>query len=131
MNQIRIGCETYTWQMPGEQHKDKLGHIMQIMSQAGFDGFEPETSFMGEFADPIRMLEAVQKSGLELGVLCLVEDWLNPDETEHERSQADQWIDFLGHFPETLFLLVQMPGKDRSELETRQHNLLSCINTSA
>ena len=42
MNRIRIGCETYTWQMPGEQYKDKLGHIMQIMSQAGFDGFEPE-----------------------------------------------------------------------------------------
>ena len=101
------------------------------MSQAGFDGFEPETSFMGVFSDPNRMLEEVQKSGLELGVLCLVEDWLNLDETEYERSQADQWIDFLGHFPKTLFLLVQMPGKDRSELETRQHNLLSCVNSIA
>ncbi len=129
MSRIKIGCETYTWQMPGEQYKDKLRHIMEITSQAGFEGIEPETSFMGDFSDPGRMLEATKELDLELAVLCLVEDWLNPNETDLERAHADQWIEFLAHFPETLFLLVQMPGNDRAQLETRQQNLLKCVNT--
>ncbi len=71
------------------------------------------------------MKEALQKHNLELAVLCLALDWRNPQETDEERAQADQWIDFLQHFPDALFLLVQMPGKDRQHLEERQQNLLT------
>ncbi len=131
MSKIKIGCETYTWQMPGEQYKGKLEHIMEICAAAGFAGIEPETSFMQHLEDPVLMKEALDKYGLELAVLCVVEDWLNPTETEGERQRADQWIEFLGHFPETILLPVQMPGKDRSNLEVRQANLLSCVNAFA
>ena len=40
-------------------------------------------------------------------------------------------MDFLSHFPDTIYLPVQMPGKDRSNLEERQKNLLSCVNALA
>ena len=131
MGQIKIGCETYTWQMPGEQYKDQLEHIIEITSKAGFDGIEPETSFMVGFSDPLRMREVTKEYGLDLAVLCLVEDWINPKEAELERAHADQWIEFLEHFRDTLFLLVQMPGRDRAELDTRQRNLIQCVNTIA
>lgn len=131
MANIKLGCETYTWQMPGEQYKGKLEHIMDICAQAGFAGIEPETSFNQHLSDPVLMKEALDKYGLELAVLCLVEDWLHPKETAAEYAHANQWIDFLGHFPDTLLLLVQMPGQDRSELETRQKNMLSCVNAIA
>jgi len=125
---IKIGCETYTWQMPGEQYKGKLDHIMEISAKAGFQGLEPETSFMGDLADPVKMKETLDQHGLELAVLCFVEDWLSPKETEAERANADQWIEYLKHFPETIFLLVQMPQEDRSNLQERQQNLLKCVN---
>nr|WKN35778.1 TIM barrel protein [Tunicatimonas sp. TK19036] len=131
MSKIKIGCETYTWQMPGEQYKGKLEHIMEITAQAGFRGIEPETSFLQHLSDPEKMQEALQKNNLELAVLCLVEDWRHSEETEEERAHADQWIEFMQHFPDALFLLVQMPRKDRSDLEERQQNLLSCVNTVA
>lgn len=131
MNKIKIGCETYTWQMPGEQYKGKLEHIMEIVSQAGFQGIEPETSFLRHLSDPVLMQEALKKHNQELAVLCLVEDWLMPQETKQEQEHADQWIDFMQHFPETLFLLVQMPGKDRSDLQVRQQNMLKCVNQVA
>ncbi len=110
MGNIRIGCETYTWQMPGEQYKGKLDHIMGIASQAGFTGIEPETSFFGSLSDPVLMKETLDKHQLELAVLCHVEDWRNPVETEAEKANAEQWMDFLEHFPDTIYLLVQMPG---------------------
>jgi inosose dehydratase len=128
MKGIRIGCETYTWQMPGEQYKGKLDHIMKVCEQAGFQGIEPETSFLRHLEDPILMQETLLKYNMEFAVLCVVEDWWHPKETIEERKRAEKWIRYLSHFPETMLLLVQMPGKDRKNLVERQNNLLNCVN---
>ena len=125
---IKLACETYTWQMPGEQYKGKLEHIMDICEQAGFEGIEPETSFFHHLSDPILMKEALNKYNLSLAALCYVEDWLHPEETEAEKTRADKWIDFLSHFPETVLLTVQMPQADRANLGERQKNMISCVN---
>jgi inosose dehydratase len=131
MKNIRIACETYTWQMPGESYKGKLDHIMGIASKAGFKGIEPETSFFGDLSDPAKMKDILDKHNLELTALCHVEDWLNPRETEEEKANAEKWMKFLSHFPETIYLLVQMPGNDRNNLKERQQNLLNCVNSIA
>ncbi|GJM28978.1 MAG: inosose dehydratase [Cyclobacteriaceae bacterium] len=131
MANIKIACETYAWQMPGEQYKGKLPHIMQVVSKAGFAGIEPETSFFGSLTDPGLMKECLAKHNLELAVLCHVEDWRNPRETDTERVNANRWMEFLAQFPDTIYLLVQMPGSDRSHLIERQQNLLKCVNSIA
>ncbi len=128
MSGIKIACETYTWQMPGEQYKGKLEHIMKICSQAGFAGIEPESSFLKHLEDPIKMKDVLEENNLELAVLCIVEDWLHAQETTEEKRQADKWISFLGFFPETILLTVQMPGSDRDNLKMRQQNMISCVN---
>lgn len=128
---IKIGCETYTWQMPGESYKGKLDHIMGIAQKAGFKGIEPETSFFGDLSDPHKMKETLDRHDLELVALCYVEDWKHPKETPSEKNNADQWIQFLQHFPDCIYLLVQMPGEDRSNLQERQQNLLACVNDIA
>ena len=125
---IKLACETYTWQMPGEQYKGKLEHIMKICSQAGFAGIEPESSFIGGLNDPIKMHDALAQHNMELAVLCIVEDWRHGRESEAERSRTDQWISFLAHFPNTILLTVQMPGADRQNLIERQQNMISCVN---
>ena len=128
---IKFGCETYTWQMPGEQYKGRLEHIMGICRQAGFKGIEPETSFLRHLEDPMLLAEALDEHELELPVLCVVEDWRYPHETAAERARADQWISLLDNFPDTILLLVQMPGADRRDLKERQRNLLLCVNAFA
>lgn len=131
MGNIKLACETYTWQMPGEQYKGKLDHIMSIASKAGFTGIEAETSFFGNLSDHKKMKETLDKHNLQLAALCHVEDWLNPRETDEEKENADKWIDFLSYFPGTIYLLVQMPGMNRKNLEERQKNLISCVNAIA
>ena len=128
MSKIKLACETYTWQMPGEQYKGKLEHIMEICRRAGFAGIEPETSFFQHLEDPYKMKDALAVNDLELAVLCYVEDWLSPKETDEERKRADQWISFLTHFPDTILLTVQMPQSDRENLQARQQNAINCIN---
>lgn len=131
MGKIRLANETYTWQMPGEQYKGKLEHIMEVTARAGYKGIEPEASFLQHLSDPALMKAALDKYGLELAVFVYVEDWRHPKETDDERKRADAWLDFMVHFPEAIFLPVQMPGKDREHLQERQQNLLSCVNTLA
>lgn len=114
--------------MPGEQYKGKLEHIINICSQAGFAGIEPESSFLKQLEDPLKMKDALAEYNLDLAVLCIVEDWLHTQETEEERRRADQWISFLGHFTETILLTVQMPGNDRDYLRERQQNMINCVN---
>ena len=46
MRKICIGCQTYTWQMSGKKYLEQLPHIIQIASQAGFTGLEPETEML-------------------------------------------------------------------------------------
>ena len=131
MSKIKLACETYTWQMPGEQYKGKLEHIMEVCSRSGFIGIEPETSFLQHLADPVLMKETLDQYQMELAVLCVVEDWLTPTETADERARADGWIEYLAYFPNTMLLMVQMPGKDRSNLKERQQNMLKCVNAFA
>ena len=131
MKTIKIACETYTWQMSGEDYKGKLDHIFKVVNKAGFKGVEPETSFFGTLSDPLKMKKALEERNLELAALCYVEDWLNKEETKEEKENANKWISFLKHFPDTIFLLVQMPGADRNNLEERQQNLLHCVNAIA
>ena len=131
MSNIKLGCETYTWQMPGEHYKGQLDHIMNICQKSGFAGIEPESSFLQHLADPDLMRDTLKKYNLDLAVLCIVEDWLHPEETDDEKIRTDAWIDFLTYFPDTLLLPVQMPQKNRDNLRTRQQNCISCVNSIA
>lgn len=131
MQKIRLACETYSWEMASKSYKGELEHVMGVMQKAGFGGIEAETSFFGDLSDPVKMKEALDHYQLELSALCHVEDWRNPNETAEEKANADRWIQFLKYFPNTIYLLVQMPGQDRKHLKERQQNLLSCVNEVA
>ena len=131
MGNIRIGCQTYTWQMSGEKYLDSLDHMIQIASQADYLGIEPETQFLRKFWDADLLKEGLAENNIELAALTLVEDWLNPEETDDERANADKTIEFLKNFPDTVLAMVQMPGSDRENLRERQENLIKCVNAIA
>ena len=105
--------------------------IFYIGKQAGFAGIEPEVVMLGDLSEPLLAKDAVAASGIELGAICLVEDWVGSSETEIERQHSDHYINFLKHFPGTMFVLCQMPGNDRENLRERQTNLLACVNAVA
>ena len=81
MSNIRLACETYTWQMPGESYKGKLDHIMGIARKAGFEGIEPETSFFGDLSDPLKMkatLEATKPTNSHIVSTISLDSPLSP-----------------------------------------------------
>ncbi len=130
---MKFACQTYAWQMSG-RFVGRLDHIIRSIGSTGFIAVEPETQFLGELNDPEKLAAHLKEANLEMAALTLVEDWLEPQETDEERRRADECQALLAHFPNTLLNLCQMPTTrpaDASELRQRQNNLLSCANVIA
>ncbi|OMF26723.1 hypothetical protein BK133_19980 [Paenibacillus sp. FSL H8-0548] len=129
---IPFGFQTYTWQMSYEKYRDQLDHILTTVTEAGGAGIEPEVCMLGRYTDtPLALLDELDRKGLRLSALCLALEWRHGEETEEERAEADRIIRYLKYFPGTILTLVQLPGKDRSDLVNRQSNALSNINAVA
>jgi inosose dehydratase len=132
MNQIKFGCQFYTWQMSGDRFVGKLPHILNVVKPAGFAGIESEPLMLGSYYDdPSTLKDLLAQINLQLGAIAFVCDWTNPDETDQERSEAERVFKYTKSFPEAHLVLCQMPGKDRSHLRQRQENLFSCVNAVA
>jgi len=134
---IKIGSEQYAWVMAGcidptDPYYNKVDHMFQVCNKAGFEGFEPIDKFMFDLYDPGKLGEAVKESGVKLSSVVLLDDWLNPQETDDEKIASDKLINTISnHFPDTVMMLCQMPTtrpEDDGELSARQNNLISCIN---
>ncbi len=141
MANIKFGSEVYTWFMQdtGKGYDNKLDHMVKIISQAGFTGIEPmvlEISesalgcskyWMGDFIDPIKFKDVLEKHNVELAGLALICGWDNEEETPEERAAADFTIDFLKHFPGAMLGTVTLPS-GRHDLQKRRLNVARNIN---
>jgi len=126
---FRFGAETYTWYMKdqGRAYAGQLGHMIEITARAGFAGFSPSHSWMGDLFDADRLEQALKNAGLDLAAIALVLPWNLPEETPRERAEADATIALLKRFPGATLCTVQLP-EGRHDLETRQNNLVANLN---
>lgn len=135
MSKIKIGCEHYAWVMAGciepqDPYYDKIDHIANVVGKARFQGFEPIDKFLYSFYDSAKLADSMKNAGIELSSVVLLDDWLNPKETDAEKEASDKLIEFLSkYFPEAVVMLCQMPTtRDENNLAERHDNLISCIN---
>ena len=128
---MRIGCQTYSWQMSLPVYQGRVDHICEVVGRAGFAGLEPEVIMLGQFAGAERLRGALEANNLDLAALTLVEDWTGEHETPQERASADAAIALAATFDGALLALCQMPGADRHDLADRQRRVLSCVHNVA
>ena len=59
MSKILLGAEVYTWFMSegGKTFKNQLGHMIEVVAEAGFTGIEPMHFWMGDWYDPVKLSE--------------------------------------------------------------------------
>jgi inosose dehydratase len=127
---FKFGSEVYTWFMSGngETHQGRLGHMIEVISKAGFSGIQPIFTWMGDLVDPDLLEAKLKEQGIELAALALALDWNNPEETEREKEVADHAIRVLQRFPGAVLNTVQIPG-GRHDIVQRQQNLIDIVNT--
>ncbi len=127
---FKFGAEVYTWYMNnnGETYNDQLGHMIEIISKAGFTGIQPIFTWMGKLGDPVLLEEKLKEKGIDLAAVALALDWNNPTETEEEKQVADNAIALLKRFPGSVLCTVQIPT-GRQDLVQRRKNLINIVNT--
>ena len=103
----------------GRAHAGRLGHMIEVTARAGFAGFSPSHSWMGDMFDADRLERALKNAGLDLAAIALVLPWNLPEETARERDEADATIALLKRFPGATLCTVQLP-EGRHDLEVRQ-----------
>ena len=127
---FRFGSEVYTWFMnnDGQTYDNQLGHMVEVIAEAGFTGIQPIYSWMGDLQDADRLEAKLKEQGIELAALSLAMDWNGAEESEKEREEADQAIRLLQRFPGAILCTVQKPS-GRHDLSTRRRNLVNIVNS--
>ncbi|NBB21810.1 TIM barrel protein [Runella sp. CRIBMP] len=127
---FRFGSEVYTWFMSGNgtTHQGRLGHMIEIIAQAGFTGIQPIFTWMGELVDPDRLEAKLKEQGIELAAVALALEWNGTEETHNERLIANNAISLLERFPGAILNTVQIPT-GRHDLEARRRSLVNIVNT--
>jgi inosose dehydratase len=127
---FRFGSEVYTWFMSGNgaTHQGRLGHMIEIIAQAGFTGIQPIFTWMGELVDPDRLEAKLKEQGIELAAVALALEWNGEEESQSERIVANNAISLLERFPGAVLNTVQIPT-GRHDLEARRRSLVNIVNT--
>lgn len=127
---FRFGSEVYTWFMSGNgtTHQGRLGHMIEIIAQAGFTGIQPIFTWMGELVDPDRLEAKLKEQGIELAAVALALEWNGAEESQSERIVANNAISLLERFPGAVLNTVQIPT-GRHNLEERRRSLVNIVNT--
>jgi inosose dehydratase len=127
LSDLRYACQTYSWQMNLATYRGRLDHMICTAAKAGFRGFEPEVVMLGDDWSPAELKDTLDRHGLELAALVLVEPWRGDQESPAERGDADTVIDCVAAIPGAKIILCPAPGADRRDLVERQDNALSCM----
>jgi inosose dehydratase len=126
---FRFGSEVYTWFMSnsGQTHQGRLGHMIEVISKAGFSGIQPIFTWMGDLTDPDLLEEKLKEQGIGLAAVALALEWNEAEETASEREIADHAIRVLQRFPGAILNTVQIPT-GRHQLAERQKSLVNIVN---
>lgn len=99
---IRVGCQTYTWQMHGDRWLGRLDEILDAIADAGYDGVETTWQMLGPLLDrPNRAASLLERRGLALAALALSppSGWSDASAEAADLALAERAIRFTAHFP--------------------------------
>jgi inosose dehydratase len=105
---IRIGCQTYSWEMLGKGWDGRVDDILAAVAGAGYEGIEITNTMIREYATrPGEFAKALQEHGLVLAAFAYGSPlgFTDPDNHQRELRGADEAIQFVARFAGTPLML--------------------------
>lgn len=101
MSAIRVGCQTYTWEMLGPAWKGSVTDILDHVAGAGYAGIEITNTMIGGFAGrPEAFAQELAARGLELAAFAYATTgFTDPSRRDEDLAGAVRAIDFVRRFP--------------------------------
>ena len=101
MSSIRVACQTYTWEMLGDQWRGKVTDILDWISDAGYAGIEITNTMIREFGDrPNEFARELKRRGLALAAFAYATTgFSDPARWNEDITGARRAIEFVRGFP--------------------------------
>ena len=102
---LKVGCQTFTWEMLGGAWTGTPDHLLAAISAGGYSGIEITDTMIGHYAaKPGEFAKALTDSGLQLVSFAFgsksgftVAEAINDD-----LATTQRWIDYAAQFPGAL-----------------------------
>jgi inosose dehydratase len=102
---MKLGCQTYTWEMLGEAYREGPDHLLQSIAAAGYAGIEITDRMIGHYTGrPDAFASALARHSLTLVAYAVGSDsgFTEPAMLEDDLAAADRAIAFAAAFPGAL-----------------------------
>lgn len=122
MSKIKIGCQTYTWEMLGKDWKGTLDDILDMVADAGYQGIEISNAMIGDYYErPKDLTKELKERDLELACFACASPlgWTNPAHRDEEMAEAAKALSFAAHFPDCVVGLSGASSDSRENLEEK------------
>ena len=99
---LRIGCQTYTWEMLGERWTGTADELLGSIAAGGYSGIEITNKMIGSYAArPKAFAEALKTHGLDLIAFAWASDsgFTEPAAFDADLAAAERVLDFVAQFP--------------------------------
>jgi len=103
---LRVGCQTYTWEMLGRQWRGSPDDILDAASAAGYGGVEFSNNMIGAYWQrPAAFQEALEKRGLACAAFAYATTgFTDPEREQEDLEGAERSLEFAAHFSVPLCL---------------------------
>jgi inosose dehydratase len=106
MSPLRIGCQTFTWEMLGPRFTGGPDDLLAAISAGGYSGLEITDAMIGRYAaDPEGFARALDAHGLALVAFAMGSPTgftVPGPGAEADLEAVRRWADFLARFPGAL-----------------------------
>jgi sugar phosphate isomerase/epimerase len=102
---LKVGCQTFTWEMLGDAWKGATDDLLQAIAQAGYTGIEITDTMIGDYADkPIEFAAKLKACGLQLVSFAFgsKSGFTLREEIANDLKKSERWIRYAAQFPGAL-----------------------------
>ena len=105
MKDLKVGCQTFTWEMLGDRFAGGPDDLLKAISDGGYAGIEITDTMIGRYAGkPAEFAAALKASGLTLVSFAFgsKSGFTLKEKIGADLETAKRWIDFAAAFPGAL-----------------------------
>lgn len=119
---LKVGCQTYTWEMLGPDWKGSVDDMLDAVASAGYAGIEITNSMIRDYAGkPAEFARALKQRGLDLSAFAYASPAGLTDASARaaELAGAEEAMRFVAYFPGVVLALGGAHTSERSELDRK------------
>jgi inosose dehydratase len=119
---LRVGCQTYTWEMLGDKWSGQVDDILTAMADSGYEGVEITNTMIREYAErPAEFGHALKVRGLTLAAFAYASPlgFTDPANRAQELQGAEKAMRFVAEFPGVPLILGGPSTKARQDVAAK------------